>query len=108
MSKVLNDFISNPITIGLLIGLPGSALTYLGIKRAKKADENTEKADAVEQIIDGLNKLVANLQTDNTVLRKTVKDLQGNLLRATSDRDKLRRKVYYLQRKYGENGQTNK
>lgn len=104
MSKALSDVISNPITIGVLIGLPGSALTYIGLKRAKKADSATEKASAVDQIIDGLNKLTVNLQADNDDLRSTVKDLRDNLRSTTTERDKLKRQIYALQRKYGDKG----
>lgn len=102
MAKLMeNNILSNPIVIGLMIGAPSFALGYLGYRRSQKTDNAAKETGALGQIIEGLNKLIDNLQDDNVVLRHQIKSLQIRLETVTSDRDKLKRKVMYLEKKYG-------
>lgn len=93
----------NPILVGLVVGIPSFLLGYLGYRRTNKADKATAQNTAVEQIIDGLNALVDNLQGDNKVLRDSVKELKSNLVTVMDERDKLKKQVNYLQNKYNPN-----
>lgn len=76
-------------------------LGWFGYRRSKKADTVAEKAGAVEQIINGLNILVENLQEDNKDLRATVSELKDALEKAYKERDDAKKDLKTLQRKYG-------
>ena len=76
-------------------------LGFIGYRRSKKADTVAEKAGAVEQIINGLNTLVDNLQEDNKILRENVKELRDALQNITEERDEIRRELRSLKIKYG-------
>ena len=97
----INEFFSHPIVIGILVAVPSFTLGYLGYRRSQKADKAATQAGAVEQVIDGLNKLVDNLQDDNKILRADVIDLRTKLQAVLEERDKLKEQLYVLQRAYG-------
>ena len=76
-------------------------LGYIGYRQSKKANTVAEKAGAVEQIINGLNLLIDNLQEDNKILRDNVKDLRDALQAVTEDRDRIKKDLQALVRKHG-------
>lgn len=78
-------------------------LGYFGYKRSKAADKVAEKAGAVEQIVNGLNSLIDQLQEDNHVLRENVKDLRDALQKVTNERDNLKQELQDLKRQYSTN-----
>lgn len=69
----------HPAVIGLLIGLPSSALGYLVYRRSRDVDKVAEQAgiatgqrESIGQVVDGLNKIITALQQDNALLREEV------------------------------------
>lgn len=76
-------------------------LGWFGYRRSKKADTVAERAGAVEQIINGLNTLVDNLQEDNKILRDNVKELRDALQAVTQERDEIRAELKALVRQHG-------
>lgn len=96
----------DPATIVAFTGVVSTGLLgWFGYRRSKKADTVAEKAGAVEQIINGLNILVENLQEDNKDLRSTVSELKDALEKALKERDDAKKDLKTLQRKYGTTGQ---
>lgn len=92
----------DPATIVAFLGVASTGLLgWFGYKRSQKADTVAEKAGAVEQIINGLNILVENLQEDNKDLRSTVTELKDALEKALKERDDAKKDLKTLQRKYG-------
>lgn len=75
-------------------------LGYFGYKRSKTADKVAEKAGAVEQIVNGLNLFIDQIQEDNSVLRDNVKELRDALKKVTDERDNLKYEVQALKRQY--------
>lgn len=62
--------------VGLAVGLPSLTLGYLGYKRSRRNDKVAEQAGiatthvaSIGQVVDGLNRIITNLQGDNAVLR---------------------------------------
>ena len=93
----------------ILIGLPATILGLLAYRRSRKVDAVAEQAGvAIEaragtaQIIEGLNALVDNLQTDNKVFRDDFKFFTERLNECFAEREKLRQEVARLRKKYGE------
>lgn len=92
----------DPATVVAFLGVISTGLLgWFGYKRSQKADTVAEKAGAVEQIINGLNILVENLQEDNKDLRSTVSELKDALEKALKERDDAKKDLKTLQRKYG-------
>lgn len=92
----------DPATVVAFLGVVSTGLLgWFGYKRSQKADTVAEKAGAVEQIINGLNILVENLQEDNKDLRSTVSELKDALEKALRERDDAKKDLKTLQRKYG-------
>ena len=77
-------------------------LGYLGYRRSNKADTIAQKADAAEQILEGLKLLTTSLQDDNKILRDQVKDLSNALKATIKERDKLKQQVAALHEQYGQ------
>lgn len=76
-------FWENPAVVGLIIALPASILGYLGYRRsrgvdeaAKQAGDATRNATSIGQVVDGLNSVIAAVQSDNVDLRNEVKSLK--------------------------------
>lgn len=93
-------------TVVALLGVLSTGLLgWFGYRRSQKADTVAEKAGAVEQIINGLNILVENLQEDNKDLRSTVSELKDALETALKERDNARKDLKTLQRQYGTSNQ---
>lgn len=97
----------------LIIGIPSFLLGYLAYKRSKKVDKVTEQSGAItetragtQQVIEGLNSLLDNLQEDNTSFRADVRYLTDKLDTCYREREELKREVSRLKRKYGENDNT--
>jgi len=72
-----------PALIGLIIAIPSAALGYLGYRRSMRVDKVAEQAGiatthatSIGQVVDGLNKLTANLQSDNEILRQQVVEIR--------------------------------
>lgn len=89
------DWISNPIVIGLAIGVPSFILGILGYRQSKKASKKAADSEDISQIIAGLNSLVTNLQADNASLREQLEKLSvevDKLKKLLLKREKKQRK----------------
>lgn len=101
-SVVGSESIDGATVVALVGILSTGILGWFGYRRSKKADSVAEKAGAVEQIINGLNILVENLQEDNKDLRSTVGELRDALEKALQERDSARSELKALHRQYGQ------
>lgn len=104
------DLINNPAIIGLIVAIPSFLLGLLAYKRSVHVDEVTEQSGivtsqsgAVQQVIDGLNKIVANLQEDNKLLREQLVNFGTKFAELVAERDGLKRDMAALSKKYGVN-----
>lgn len=104
------DLLNNPAIVGFIVAIPSFILGYLAYRQSKHVDKVTEQsgivtsqAGAVQQVIDGLNKLVFNLQEDNKLLRANLTDLGAKLSELVAERDSLKRDMADLSKKYGIN-----
>lgn len=86
------------MVVGLVVGLPTSIFGIIAYRRAEKLDEEAAQAaaiavhgDAVQRVIDGLDRMVANLQTDNKIGRELAADLARRLNECREAYDQLRR-----------------
>jgi hypothetical protein len=82
-APIVQGVLENPAIVGLIVGLPAFILGCLAYLRSRNVDAVAEQAGAashdieqVGQVIDGLNKLIANLQEDNKNLRLDILDLR--------------------------------
>jgi len=89
-----------PAVVGLLVALPSAAIAYLAYRRGMRADAvaatatvATVQSGSVAQVIDGLNALVAALQTDNRTLRKTIERLEARVILMQDAIDRLEKRV---------------
>lgn len=80
------DLWTNPAFVGLVIALPATAIGYLGYRRSRNLDRVAEQAGiattnvtSIGQVVDGLNKIIVNLQEDNEDLRGEVISLRERL-----------------------------
>lgn len=95
------------LIVGLILGIPAFALGVAGLIRSFRVDKSTAKqavdtarGSEVQQIIDGLNALVDNLQADNLITRESAQSLSARLIECgarlsecVKDRDDLRRQL---------------
>jgi len=95
----------------LLIGAPSFLLGYLVYQRSRKVDAIsaqsgivTEARAGTAQIIDGLNKLIDNLQEDNASFRDDVSRLHVRLDACYEERNELRARFNRLSKRYGDAG----
>lgn len=103
----MDNFWSNPIVIGIVVAIPSSILGYLGYKRSVKSDKvaadstiASTHAAAINQVIDGLNKLIDGLQEDNKELRSSILSLSIKLKEAIEENSKLVKQVENIKKKY--------
>lgn len=101
------ELLSNPIVISLIVGTPASVLAYLAYKRGVRADKAAERSGAlqanstaIQQVIDGLNRLIDNLQEDNKLLRESVSELDKRLIQITTENLDLKKQISVLKSKY--------
>lgn len=108
-------FWENPAVVGVIIAIPATILGYLGYRRARGVDEvakqagiATTHATSIGQVVDGLNKVIANVQSDNNDLRKevlalrtTVEEIRTRLDLVESGNVDLRAKNLVLERENG-------
>lgn len=94
----MRSLLSNPAVIGLIVGLPTSVYGYLAYRRAEKLDKDAAKVaiiaiqgEGVQRVIDGLDRMVANLQADNKDARESSEDLSRRLKECLEACDRLRR-----------------
>lgn len=97
----------NPAIIALVAAIPSVALGYLVYRQSKKTDKITEQssaassqATAVDQVIQGLNKLIDNIQEDNKLLRENVDELRVRLKETMEENHNLQEEVRDLHIKY--------
>lgn len=96
----------HPVFIGVLVGLPSAMLGYLGYRQARKNDAvaaqagiATAESGTISQVIEGQNKLVANLQTDNAVLRTTLDAVNTRLTQVLTYCEELKVQVAELSKR---------
>lgn len=89
----------------------GTILAYLAYRRSVRVDAISAQSGIVDatragtaQIIEGLNNLIDNLQEDNKAFREDLKYCSARLDGLIAERDGLKRELFRLRRKYGENG----
>lgn len=97
----------NPNIAALVVGIPSFIVAILAFYQSRKVDKATEKAGvasanivAVNQVIDGLNQLIDNLQSDNKLLRESITYLNTRLQEALVEREKLHQELRLLKEKY--------
>lgn len=101
---LLSSILSNPVVAAALVAaIPSSALAIFGYRRSKRVDAVAEQsgmasmsAKGVDQVIEGLNKLVERLQEDNAVLRDNVRALDDKLSRVIQQCEELRSEIRAL------------
>lgn len=98
---------------GLALAAPSFALGYLAYRRSRTVDAVSAQSGVASdtragtaQVIDGLNKLIDNLQEDNKDFRDDIKQCALDLKAVVVERDELRLELARLRRRYGENGPT--
>lgn len=76
----------NPILVGIVVGLPTTAFGFFAYRRAERLDQEALRSaaiavqgDAVQRVIDGLDRMVENLQVDNKEARELSRDLARRL-----------------------------
>lgn len=86
LALLAQTFWSHPAVIGVIIGIPATAIAVLGYRRsvrtdaiAAQSDVAENKREGVEQVIEGLNKLLGNVQNDNEALRVTSRELNAEV-----------------------------
>jgi chromosome segregation ATPase len=96
----VNAIWENPLLLLVIGAIPSFILGYLGYRRSVRVDKVTEQSgaasnelEAVGQVIDGLNKLVANLQEDNKHLREDVTALRARLKEIETAIDKATKEL---------------
>jgi hypothetical protein len=101
-------FWEQPAVIGVVVAIPSLILGYFAHRRAVKIDRATEQSgiasndiEAVGQVIDGLNKLVVNLQEDNKYLRQEIIDHRIKLAELSTSYATLKREVDQINGKRG-------
>lgn len=92
------SLISNPMIVGLIVGLPTTVFGIIAYRRAEKLDEEaarvvviTAQGEGIQRLIDGLNRMITNLQTDNKIGREMAEDLTRRLNECREAYDQLRR-----------------
>lgn len=77
---------TNPIIVGLVVGIPTSLLGFSAYRRAERLDRAASQAaviaaggEAVQRVINGLDQIVENLQVDNKEGRELVRELRIQL-----------------------------
>lgn len=112
---LLTSFWQNPAVVGIIIALPATALGYLGYRRslgldrvAEQAGMATTNAASIGQVVDGLNKVIVAVQSDNSDLRKevlalraTVDEIRARLDAVETGNIDLRAKNQELERENG-------
>lgn len=85
------------------------AVAYWGYKRGKRSDEvseqsgiNTANRAGTQQIIDGLNAFIDQLQESGMVYRETIAYLEKRLTECALERDLAIKERDRMHRKYGE------
>lgn len=76
----------DPVIVGFLVGLPTIVLGWLGYQRSVRLDRVAARSAAIESgkvttqtIIDGLDRIVANLREDNKMLREQLTAIEKEL-----------------------------
>lgn len=94
----------HPAVIGIIVAIPSFVLGVLSWRRSLEVDDVAEKAGAasqeigaVQQVIDGLNRLVASLQEDNKVLRQEIAELRAEVKRLSDGWKALEAEVRHLE-----------
>jgi len=102
--SALND----PIVLGVIAAGPAAAVGYLGYRRSKRADAVTEQlgiqsgsAQSIAQAFDGLNKVIAGLNTYIAILQADHAVDAEDIRRLTEQRDALQIELNRMYRKYG-------
>ena len=89
--------------------LVAAAVAYWGYKRGKRSDDvseqsgiNTANRAGTQQIIDGLNAFIDQLQEGSVVYRETIAYLEKRLVDCSMERDLAIKERDRMHRKYGE------
>lgn len=103
---MLASVFQNPIVVGIAVGLPSIALGYLGFRQSQKVDAiaaqagiATVESGTIGHVIDGLNKLVANLQGDNAVLRAELSTVNEKLSQVIRYCEELKQQLADLRKR---------
>jgi hypothetical protein len=94
--------------IGVFSAITGAGLGFLAYRRSIHVDAvstqsgiATDNRAGTAQIIDGLNKLIDNLQEDNQSFRDDLKQCAVRIEAISAERDVLRLELAKLRRLYG-------
>lgn len=100
----MRALLENPaLWVALVAAVPSAALGLLGYRRSQRNDEVAEQAgiatsqhSSIGQVVDGLDRLVENLQEDNRALREHVRELNVKLDRIIQECQDLKTQVALL------------
>lgn len=95
------------ITAGPIVALLAAGVGFLVYRRSLVVDKLTEQSrvasaqvGAVQQVIEGLNKLIDNLQEDNKALRADIHDLNSRIREMRNTYETLEDEVRRLKNVY--------
>lgn len=98
----------------LLAAIPSIFIAWLAYRRSQKVDAVAEQSGIANesragqaQIIEGLNRIIDNLQEDNKTGRDYAQYLLNRLDLSDKDRETLRGQLMRMHRKFGDNGNGN-
>jgi hypothetical protein len=106
---------TDQVAQALLIGLPSTILAYVTYKRARRVDSVAEQSGVAaesragtQQIIEGLNIIIDNLQEDNRQWREDAKYQADRSDARDKECNRVRFRLNAMIRKFGENGDNGK
>lgn len=93
--------------VASVVGVPSVLVAVLGYRRSTRIDAvaaqftaGTDSRAGIQQIIDGQNQLIDNLQTDNESLRETLRDQATRIAEAEIGVRENRERAYLLQSRF--------
>jgi len=102
------------VIIAVWAGATSIILAYLTYRRSVKVDAVSAQAGMTDrstagtaQIIEGLNRLLDQVQEDNKDLRDEARGMLVRLAAQSAENDQMRRRLYRYSSKYGDNGNGN-
>lgn len=103
------NIFESPVIVALVVTIFPLALGYLGYRQSQKVDAiaaqagiATVESGTISQVIDGLNKLVGNLQQDNAVLRSISSEMHARVIECQAELTVVIKKCEHLEAQLAE------
>lgn len=101
----MSDLLTNPAFIGLIVAILSFIPAFLAYRRSRAVDKTTEQsqaatsqAGAINQVIEGMDRLNANLQEDNRLLRESIENCRSALEKIVQNQARLADEVGVLKK----------